>query len=79
MQLVRFDTKYGAIYYTSDSLENIFSKVLKERIEEGYWYLDEEDQEARNALAENKAFNFLLWRQDYEYEGFEVIIPEVVS
>jgi hypothetical protein len=78
MNFVRFDTKYGAMYYTADSLDKIFDKVLKERIEDGYWYFDEEEVQAKNSLESGKSFNFLLWRQDCEYEGFEVIIPENV-
>jgi hypothetical protein len=79
MYIVKFKTKYGSVYYTSDDFDKIFDKVLKERIDDGCWYLDEEEAKAKAALESGKSLNFLSLRKDCEYEGFEIIYPTHVD
>lgn len=79
MHLVVFRTKYGDIYYQSEDREKIFATVLKERLDDGCWYLDAEAEKAQRALDSGSAFRFMAWRQHLEYESFEEIVPETIK
>lgn len=48
--------------------------VVRERLKEGYWYDEEAEAEAREALTrgEGACLEFLGTRAEHEYEGFTV-------
>lgn len=49
--------------------------LLRQRVEDGFWYYDEDEEKAESIIASEDAkaaLRFLLDRRDYEYEWIEV-------
>lgn len=49
--------------------------LLHQRVEDGFWYYDEDEEKAESIIASEDAkaaLRFLLDRRDYEYEWIEV-------
>jgi hypothetical protein len=82
--------KHGDVYYraaTFYEFQQACARILRERVEAGYWYDDEDEAEARNALehaesdlvAKNgtwrttPAARFLASRSEHEYERVDLI------
>lgn len=68
-QVILAYTNHGVIPYASATA------LLKSRIKDGYWYEDEDLEEAQKALSygnDASAWKFLSSRSDYEYEGVQI-------
>jgi len=81
---VRFFEKYDDRAILGKTKEEIFAKILKERIEDTYdgssdsiWYEDETEH-ALYMLNSGQAEQFMTSRIDYEYENWEFINLEEV-
>jgi hypothetical protein len=73
--ILRFNEKHGDryfIYHNEEELHRACQHVMKERLNDGYWYdMDDPDTKAEieAALEDPKlAYRFILNRGDYEYE-----------
>jgi len=77
-KILVFHEKHGNRYFlfqTAEEREAIAEKIVKERSTGNYaWYTPEEvtESDARTN------WEFLQFREDYEYEGFEIEHPEAV-
>ncbi len=70
-----FKEKHGDDYFIVNSIGNIvvaFNKKFNERKDD--WYFDEELPEGPEDI-----YRFMLGRQDYEYEGFEIEYPSSLT
>lgn len=66
--MIQAHEKHGTFVYESAL------GLLQRRIEDGYWYYDEDEKAAEAATAsEDAAWRFLDSRSDYEYEYVEQI------
>ena len=75
MKILVFHEKYGDVYYdasTAQKRENAFVFVINQRITDG-WYDASDEELAKKFLDKGAAEKFLMIRQDFEYEGFEVV------
>lgn len=60
---------------TTQSLLDTALAIVSRRVQEGYWYEDEDAETAQKAVDEKDgklAWWLLQKRQDHEYEGFEI-------
>lgn len=62
-------------YYIEGHEEDAALKLLGERVEQGFWYLEDAQMGAEQIIEERRgdnALHFLLSRVDHEYEYVEV-------
>ena len=75
-EYIHADSKWGdfEVFGEDGTLESAALKLLKERVEDGFWY-DDEDQAVAEDIAKygsgEKAWKFLESRRDHEYEWVE--------
>ena len=66
------EEKHGTYYYdasTAEALEAASAFIVAQRLEDGYWYVEDgEAQRAADTIDTGAAWNFLRSRADYEYE-----------
>lgn len=62
---------------TSEMLDAAALAIVKERLDEG-WY-DDEDAARAALLGGDRALQFLRGRRRAEYEGFDLVTPEVAA
>jgi hypothetical protein len=69
--------KHGTHLYSSETgkFDDAALELLARRVEDGYWYYDEDEEKAKRILEDSDgkaAWRFLEDRCDYEYEYVEV-------
>ena len=75
-EYIHADSKHGdfEVFGDDGTLESAALKLLAQRVEQGFWY-DDEDQELAEDIVKygsgEKAWRFLENRSDYEYEYVE--------
>ena len=79
MIYINFKTKWGDRIVRGHDEETIFAYILAERIDDGFWYSDEETQEAQRMMENGYAERFMRKRRNHEYEDYEVINVEQAS
>lgn len=70
-QVIHVIDKWDDFVIEADDLDKAALGLLKERVDQGFWYYDEDEKEALEILASQngpKAWMFLESRSDYEYE-----------
>lgn len=59
------------------TIEEAASKLVKERLQSGNWYLTKAEQAAaKKALYNEQCWSFLRSRRDFEYESVELYTVE---
>lgn len=76
--LIKFKEKWDDRFVQSDIRESIFAHVLQDRINDGFWFDEQETALAKQAILDKKAELFMQSRRDYEYEGYEQVSVENV-
>lgn len=80
MQIMIIKEKNYNRYFIANDVpakEEISKQIILERLRSGdYYYEKGEKIKASKAIDENKAYRFLLSRNDYEYEGIEIVETE---
>jgi hypothetical protein len=81
-QILVVREKHGNRYLPAATDEELHASALKlvtNRVEDGYWYYDDEDDAAATRASDivqasdgTAAWRFLQERDDYEYEGVEL-------
>lgn len=72
--------RYIAAGDTEDSIGQAAAAVVRERLRDEFWYLEEHEvQSANHYLERNKAMNWLRSRSTYEYEGVSVQTLEILE
>jgi hypothetical protein len=62
-----------------DSIAAAAAAVVRERIQDGYWYDDEAVKSANYYLSRNKALSWLRTRSRHEYEGVTLQVLETLT
>lgn len=70
LSLIVAEGKHNNEYYIvrNGETEEVAKWILKDRIDEGCYYFDEELDNAKEAFKSGRAWPFLLSRADAEYE-----------
>ena len=86
MKIIVFKEKHYERYFVleDDKIDDVFLKVFTERNESGWYdHRDSYTQKAYGIATDSghekqaaAALAFMTHRHGYEYEGFEIIIPE---
>lgn len=81
--IITFKEKHGdSIYLANSEAEfyGAFREVFLERYTAGYWYFADDFKDhpgGPESWDDAIIFCFLNMRSDYEYEGFEIVTPQV--
>jgi hypothetical protein len=75
--IICFHEKHDNRYVEGGSRMAILAHVLKQRIAEGYWY-DEDQEQAQFALDTDRAERWMTERRRCEYEDWSVISVEKI-
>lgn len=86
-KLIIFKEKHGDRHFSfhnQTDLELVAAFIVRERTDDG-WYCDTENEDQLYYLKkfvggdERAAVKLLYARERYEYEGFEIVEPEIVK
>lgn len=80
MRILVLKEKHGDRYFqagsTPEELEAVAAMIVRERLADGYWYLDQDVGKAQAALERGKSMDWLRARSRHEYEGIGLVNTE---
>ena len=80
MKLMILEEKHGNRYILGHDPELMASSVIRDRINDDYWYDEDELASAEVAISSGSAWQWLSRRRsNYEYESVELVTPDVVT